>query len=185
MRPVRVRRMLTLAVVCVTAIWAFVLGFTSGGSRIVVRALSPDGRWAASVRDQLELDGPNHVLAIESPGTRTRIDVAGLAPDMQWCTEATWAPDSSHVAFLINNQHIAVYAAEPASKVAEVDLVSRDASTLVARRLRFSTDGHYIEYDACDTQQGRCEARQAPLFPSAASGHSGTAVDLPAFGGVR
>lgn len=122
------------------------------------------------MRDQYELDGPSHVLAIEAAGMRKRFDVAGLVPDMQWCTEAAWAPDSSHVAFLINNQHIVVYAAAVASKVAEFDLVSRDASTLVARRIRFSTDGRDIEYDACNTQQGGCETRQAPLLPRLAIG---------------
>ncbi len=163
MRSVRIRATLTLAIVCAAVACAFAVGFTSGGSRIVVRAPSPDGRWAASVRDRLELDGPHHVLAIEATGTRSRLEVTELAPDMQWCTEATWAPDSSHVAFLINNQHIVVIDASAASKVAEVELVRRDVSSLVARRLRFSTDGRRVEYDACDTQQGSCDVRQVPL----------------------
>jgi Tol biopolymer transport system component len=70
-----------------------------------VSATSPDGRRVAFVRNHADIDPPNQSIWVSELGSGAR-RIAQLGPDSDWCNTIVWSPDSTTVAFLIQDARL-------------------------------------------------------------------------------
>jgi hypothetical protein len=69
---------------------------------------SPDGRYFAFVRQELNIDPPDDHLFFGAVG-QTPKRLMDLGGDVDWCRTIVWSPDSRKVGFLIDDQRLAVF----------------------------------------------------------------------------
>ena len=72
-----------------------------GLPRIHTMATSPDGRYAALVRNHPTIDGPSQTLHIRDNVNGTETKILQLGEDSQWCSRIEWEKDSSSVVFVV------------------------------------------------------------------------------------
>src|SRR5215204_5468525 len=87
-----------------------------GLPRVPVRAVSPDGRDVAFVRNHPELDPPNQSLWL-GPIDGRAVQVQRVPPDAWWCDRISWAADSSRVAFVVADAVVQLYEAASARRI--------------------------------------------------------------------
>jgi len=87
-----------------------------GFPRVPVRAVSPDGRYVAFVRNHPELDPPNQSLWL-GPIDGRAVQVQRVPPDAWTCERIAWAADSSRVAFVMAEAVVQVYEAASARRI--------------------------------------------------------------------
>jgi hypothetical protein len=112
-------------------------------------AESPDGRLTAFVRQHFDIDPPNDHLYVGAVG-ESPAHVMALAPDMDWCRTILWTADSRRVAFLIRDQHLAIFDAASHELTAMLPLVGRDGypGSLEVRNVAFEdADGTAVSFD--------------------------------------
>ena len=73
-----------------------------GFPRTPVSATSPDDTHIAVVRNHPDIDPPSQSIWV-GPRDGIARRIAQLAPDLDWCNMIVWSPDSSTVAFLIQD----------------------------------------------------------------------------------
>jgi len=78
-----------------------------GLPRVVTESRSPDGRYLASIRNEPAIDPPNQTLWVTEGNSGKQ--VAHLFPDVEWADQIAWAPDSTHVVFLIEGTKALTY----------------------------------------------------------------------------
>jgi hypothetical protein len=131
-------------------------------------AASPDGRHTASVRQHFGIDPPNdHLYITDESGSP--IEVMALAPDMDWCRAILWTPDSRRVAFLIRDQHLAIFDASSRELTAMLPLVGRDGypGSLEVRNVVFEDDaGGVVSFDRYERATGRHLGRERVTVPA-------------------
>jgi hypothetical protein len=103
---------------------------------------SPDGRYYAFVRQHLNVDPPDDHIYLGTAGRSAR-RIMSLAPDADWCRAILWTPDSRTVAFLINEQRLALFDTRTLSQIATVTLVDADGypGSQEARDVSLANDG--------------------------------------------
>jgi hypothetical protein len=94
-----------LGTACTAQQWGF--------PRTPVFARSPDGRYAAFVRNHPNLDPTDQSLWIQATGG-TAERVMQVPPDAFWCDTILWSADSRRVAFIVANAIVHVF--DPASR---------------------------------------------------------------------
>jgi hypothetical protein len=109
---------------------------------------SPDGRWRAWVRQELNLDPPDDHLFLKGPDGRT-VRLMDLAPDADWCHSIVWTADSTRVGFLITDNRLSIFDARSLEHVAEVILVKIDGypGSEEVQQLAFTSDGTAVTFD--------------------------------------
>jgi hypothetical protein len=91
----------TLLGVCMAGCSAGQLGLP----RVPVSATSPDSGHVAFVRNHPNIDPPSQSIWLSArEGTARQIQ--RLGPDSDWCNLVVWSPDSSTVAFLIQDARL-------------------------------------------------------------------------------
>jgi len=90
--------------------------------------------------------------------------VATLA-EGQRATEVTWSPDSTRVAFLVDEVQLRLYAAATRAPAGQLDLVARDRlpTSRVARGVTFSENGAAVTFDDCPRDRSGCRPGMAAL----------------------
>ena len=76
-----------------------------GFPRTQVSATSPDDNHLAFVRNHPDIDPPSQSIWVGRQGAQPRL-IRQLGPDSDWCNTIVWAPDSSTVAFLIQDARL-------------------------------------------------------------------------------
>ena len=76
-----------------------------GFPRTQASAISPDANHIAFVRNHADIDPPSQSIWVGKQGSTTRL-IKRLGSDSDWCNTIVWSPDSSTVAFLIQDAHL-------------------------------------------------------------------------------
>ena len=76
-----------------------------GFPRTQVSATSPDDNHVALIRNHADIDPPSQSIWVGRRAGTTRL-IKRLGPDSDWCNTIVWSPDSSTVAFLIQDAHL-------------------------------------------------------------------------------
>lgn len=123
-----------------------------GLPRVAVQATSPDGQYAAFVRNHPSPDPPDQSLWLgRAGGSPTRL--VRLSPDAQWSDEIVWSEDSRRVAFVINDAVVQVYEAEDGRRVFS-GFVGRPSGDYPPRyileQVKLSRDGRAISFIECE-----------------------------------
>ncbi len=156
---------------------------------------SPDGRYAAYVRQGFNIDPPDdhlYVGAARGPARR----VMDLAPDADWCNTIVWTRDSRRAGFLIRDQRLAVFDAATGAHVATVVLIVPDGypGSQEARNVAFSDDGTRVTFERfdraitlLDRNKGTLEApltSNSPKLPEARPARSRGRETVPVLTGA-
>jgi hypothetical protein len=123
-----------------------------GVPHVAVRAVSPDQRYTAVVRNRPNIDPPAQSLWLEQAGT-SAIQLQELLGDVDWCDAIAWSGDSSTVAFLVRGAKLVI--ADTATKriTDERWLVPQTGAyppLQVVRALTLSSDGRGASFQICD-----------------------------------
>lgn len=76
-----------------------------GFPRMPIQATSPDGTRVAFVRNYPDIDPPSQSIWVNDRGKDAQL-IKRLGPDSDWCNTIVWSPDSSTVAFLIQDARL-------------------------------------------------------------------------------
>lgn len=136
-----------------------------GLPRIPVRAVSPDGRFVALVRNHPDIDPPNQSLVLLDAAGNER-ELRRLAPDQDWCTTVAWSADSSTVAYLVQDLRLTVVDARAVKIVADhwLDEPRDYPPNRMASELAMSSDGREAFFRLCVRGSGApvdCGPRQS------------------------
>jgi hypothetical protein len=112
---------------------------------------SPDGRYFAFVRQELNIDPPDDHLFLGAVG-QTPKRLMDLGGDVDWCRTIVWSPDSRKVGFLIDDQRLAVFDVATAALEAMLVLVGdgRYGGMQEARHVAFSADSAEVSFERFD-----------------------------------
>jgi hypothetical protein len=122
-----------------------------------VSAVSPDGRFIASVRNHPNLDPPSQSIWLGPvKGSATRLKTLG--PDSDWCNVIVWSPDSSTVSYLVQDARLITVDAHSARIISEkwlTDWKGEYPPYRIVRNLTLATDGHEALFQDCQRRRTR------------------------------
>ncbi len=140
-------------------------GSQLGFPRVPVRAVSPDGRHVAFVRNHPSVDPPDQTLWLGDANGDAK-EVARLAPDAMWSDRIVWSADSRRVAFVVADAIVHLYDAGSKTSVFVGFVGRRSWDTpprYVLRDVTLSADGASISFIECErTFRPVEQARQNP-----------------------
>jgi hypothetical protein len=124
--------------------------------RETARALSPDRSRVAAARETRCGEG----ICLELTLGATDESAATVAsPGSRSCTEITWTPDGSRVAYIIDGSEMTIYDARTGKLAGMVRLLTAEAAqTRLARGITFSENGRAATFDDCPRSHSGCRA---------------------------
>jgi hypothetical protein len=128
-----------------------------GFPRTPAAAVSPDGRFMASVHNHPNLDPPSQSIwfgVIGLPQTRLQT----LAPDADWCNLIVWSSDSSTVSYLIQDVRLVTVDARSATIISTkrlTDWKGEYPPYRIVRNLSLSSDGREALFQDCERRVTR------------------------------
>ena len=128
------------------------------GPAVVLDLPSPDGKRIAEVHSHWSIDPPAQSLWLRLSREGESWKLANLEPDVDWCNEIVWSPDSSRVGFLIRGARLDVYDARKGDRLESITLVEPDGypGSREARAVRFLEDGSGVRFRECVRGGNRC-----------------------------
>lgn len=136
--------------------------------RTHTESTSPDGKYTAWVRQEINIDPPDDHLFLKGPDGRTH-RLMDLAPDADWCRSMTWTADSGRVAFLVTDNRLTIFDVTSREHVVEVPLVKIDGypGSEEVQKLAFSPDGASVTFDRADRRSHSVIAHETLVLPTA------------------
>jgi hypothetical protein len=128
-----------------------------GFPRTPAAAVSPDGRFMASVHNHPNPDPPSQSIWFGTVG-RPQTRLQTLAPDADWCNQIVWSSDSSTVSYLIQDVRLVTVDARSAAIVSTTRLTDWKGEYppyRIVRNLALSSDGREAIFQDCQRRVTR------------------------------
>ena len=122
-----------------------------GFPHIPISAESPDHRFVAFVRNHPSVDPPSQSLWIRNLHGGEKM-LRTLFPDVEWCEQIVWSPDSQHVAFVVEEAEVEVYDTKAERLQHAIWLVPRREEyppAAVVRNLSLFSGGRAVTFRTC------------------------------------